>query len=323
MQRDTDRSEEAGTAPSRLKVATRFAGVSPNIDPSGRVVIFTHVPKTGGTTLDHIFAAAAAVTGKRKRRLRMKSAAASPRHARDQHLLNFATVPQQELADADYLTGHFQFGIHQRLQRPFLYVTLLRDPVSRLLSNIRFGIDHGKWSRDTPIESIFGAGRLIENIQTRQLAGIADRNTPCTEETLALARGNLRRHYAVTGVTERFDETLRTLITLLGWPDIAYTDRQVSATAADPELESRVLIAAEKFSRFDKELYADVVSMPVPWAHGIMEGTPTGTARQRNVLVTSPQFQANNRPLSLLPYSLFDAHIRPKVARQGGEVIFV
>lgn len=320
---ETDADNDGGSLPPRLKIATRFAGVVPNLDVSRRLVIFTHVPKTGGTTLDHIFGAAAAVTGKKKRRLRMKSTASGPRHARDQHLLDFETVPQEELTGADYLTGHFQFGIHRRLQRQFLYVTLVRDPVARLLSNIRFGIDHGKWSRDTPIESIFAAGRLIDNIQTRQLAGVANREAPCTAETLTAARDNLRRHYAVAGVTERFDETLRTLITLLGWPDIAYTDRQVSTTAANPELEARVRIAAERFSSFDMELYADVAAMPVPWAYGIIEGTPTGAARQQNLLITSPLFRLKNRPMSMLPYSLFDALVRPVVARQGGEIVFV
>lgn len=312
-----------GASPPQLKIATRFSGVAVNLDVSGRVIIFTHVPKTGGTTLDHILGAAAAATGKQKRRLRMRSTASGPRHSRDQHLLDFETVPPEELAGADYLTGHFQFGIHRRIQRPFLYVTLLRDPVARLLSNIRFGIDHGKWSRDTPIESIFTAGRLIDNIQTRQLAGIADRETPCTAEMLAAARLNLRRHYAVTGLTERFDETLRALITLMSWPDIAYTDRQVSITAADPELEARARHAAQRFSLFDMELYADVAAMPVPWAYGIMEGTPTGSARQQNLLVTSPLFRLNNRPLSLLPYSVFETHVRPMVVRQGSDVVYV
>lgn len=316
-------TEGAAAAPPQLKIATRFAGVLSNLDVSERVVIFTHVPKTGGTTLDHIITAVAAATGKRKRRLRRPSTGPGVVPAPGQHLVNFEDLPEGLLADADYLTGHFQFGIHRRLQRPFLYVTLLRDPIQRLLSNIRFGIDRGNWSRDTPIESIFAAGRLIDNIQTRQLAGVADRSTPCTAEMLAAARDNLRRHYAVAGLTERFDETLRTLITLLGWPDIAYTDRQVSATTVDPELESRARLAAERFSPLDMELYADVAAMPVPWAYGIIEGTPTGAARQQNVLVTSPLFQLNNRPLSLLPYPIFDLHIRPLVARRGGEVVFV
>src|SRR5206468_1396750 len=94
--------------------------------------------------------------------------------------------------------------------------------------NVRFGLDRRTWSRDTPVESLVKHGRLIDNMQTRQIAGIADRDVPCTAKMLAIAIENLRSHYAVVGATERFDDALKTLITLLGWPDIAYSDRQVS-----------------------------------------------------------------------------------------------
>lgn len=306
----------------RLKVATRFAGLTPRADVSRHVIVFTHVPKTGGTTLDHIFGTVAAVTGKKWRRLSMKSVADRPWHERNQRILNFETLPRIELA-ADYLTGHFQFGIHRGLGRAALYVTLLRNPVTRLLSNVRFGIDNKKWSHESSIDAIFESKRLVDNIQTRQLAGIADRDIPCTDKTLAVAGENLRQHYAVVGVTERFDETLRALITLLGWPDIAYTDRQVSRSRIDPELEAKATAAVQRHFAFDLELYAEVAARPTPWAPNIMAGSVTGQARQDAILVTSPAIRRDNHPYSLVSAAEFDTQLGPAITRAGGEVVFV
>ena len=309
--------------PVRLTCATRLAGLHPTIDPHRYTVVYTHVPKTGGTTLDYIMQAAMAAGRKRGRRLRFQREGAPPRRARNQQLLDIDQVTDEQLAACDYLSGHFAFGIHARLQRPCLYITLLRDPVARLLSNVRFGMDHGKWTRDTPISEIVEQGRLIDNMQTRQIAGIADRDTPCTSETLATAIENLRSHYAVVGTTERFDDTLKILITLFGWPDIAYSNRQVSKAPTDPNLESRVRSAAERHFAFDMDLYAYASARPTPWRPDILEGTVTGNVRQDSVLVTSPLVSFDNRPFALLPSAFFDAQVCPTVRRQGGEVVFV
>jgi hypothetical protein len=311
------------TTPVRLKLATRLAGLRPTIDASRHTIIFTHVPKTGGTTLDHIMHATAAVGRRRGRRLTFPREGVPPRNVRNQQFLSVDHLSDEQLSDCDYLSGHFPFGIHQRLKRPCLYVTLLRDPVARLLSNVRFGLDRGRWTKDTSVDSLIEEGRLIDNLQTRQIAGIGDRAAPCTAETLTTALDNLRSHYAVVGITERFDETLKALITLLGWPDIAYSDRQVSRTPSDPELEARVRTVAERHFALDMELYAFASALPVPWRADVLDGPAAASVRQGTVLLTSPVVTCNNRPYALLPASAFDTQICPAVRQQGGEVLFV
>ena len=292
------------------------------VDLAGHSIIFTHVPKTGGTTLDQIFSATAAATGKIARRLPMSHLADQPLHERNQKILDFNTVASNKLP-ADYLSGHFQFGLHRRLDRPALYVALMRNPASRLVSNLRFAIDRGKFTNNITIDRVFENRRLLDNIQTRQLAGLADRDAPCTRETLARARDNLRRHYAIVGVTERFDETLKALITLLGWPDIAYTDRQVSRALIDPDLKQKAEAAVERYFAFDLELYSEVASRPVPWSPEVMTGAVTGPARQDAVLVTSSVIKRDNRPYALISRTEFDTQLCPALTKAGGEVVFV
>lgn len=312
-----------GAAAFRLRLAIRLAGVAPTMDPSRHTIVFTHIGKTGGTTLDRIIKVAASIGGKRACRLRAPRERSLPPSQHIQELLPLDLIAPDELSACDYVSGHFPFGIHARLPRSCLYITLVRDPVARLLSNIRFGLDRRTWSRDTPVAALVEQGRLIDNMQTRQIAGIDDRDAPCTAKSLAAATENLRSRYAVVGVTERFDDTLKTLITLLGWPDVAYSNRQVSRAPSDPELESDVRDVAERYFALDMELHAYASARPTPWSQDILKGTVTGNARQDSVLVTSPFVRFDNRPFALLPATFFDTQICPAVRRQGGEVIFV
>jgi hypothetical protein len=317
------RDRTGGAAAFQLKLATRLAGIEPAMDGSGHVIVFTHIGKTGGTTLDHIIRVAAKVLGKRACRPRVRRESSLSPSERNQELLHLDLIENDELSGCDYVAGHFPFGIHGRLPRPCLYITLLRDPVARLLSNVRFGLDRGKWERDVRVDALIEQGRLIDNMQTRQIAGIAERDTPCTSETLAAAMENLRSHYAIVGVTERFDDMLKTLITLLGWPDVAYSDRQVSRAPTEPDLEVRVRTTVERYFAFDMELHAYASARPTPWSPGILQGTVSGNLRQDSVLVTSPLVTLDNRPFALIPTGLFDSQVCPAVQRQGGEVLFV
>jgi hypothetical protein len=323
MMRLGQATSASGAAAFQLKLATRLAGVVPTIDVSRHTIVFTHIGKTGGTTLDHIIKVAAAVTGKRACRPRPPRGRSMPPSQHNQELLHLDLMDDDQLSSCDYVSGHFPFGLHARLPRPCLYITLLRDPIARLLSNIRFGLDRDKWPRDASVTGLVEQGRLIDNMQTRQIAGIADRDAPCTSKTLATAIDNLRSHYCVVGVTERFDDALKALITLLGWPDIAYSDRQVSHAPSDSDLESRVRAAAERYFAVDMELYAYASALPTPWRPDILKGTATGNARQESVLVTSPLISFGNRPSALLSSAIFDTQIRPAVQQQGGEVVLV
>jgi hypothetical protein len=297
-----------------LRLVTADAGLTPRNGLAARTIVFTHIPKTAGTTLDHIMLAAALMRGAVWHRARGGIYGPLP-----DALAQFEARDRDLLATLDYLTGHLPYGIHAGLPRSCLYVRLLRDPTAQLLSHFRFGVARGVWSRETPVDELIRAGHLIDNPQTRQIAGVRDRRAECTPATLATALSNLSA-YAVVGITERFDEFLKVLIVLLRWPDVAYTRHQVGSLQIDAGLSERVAAAAEQYCALDRALYDAAARRPEPWSADQVEGVGVGGGRQRSVLVVAPPIRIAGRRYGLLAAADFDNVLCPDILKRGGSV---
>jgi hypothetical protein len=87
---------------------------------NGRRLVFLHLAKTGGTTLDHHFAQAFAPEE------------ICPKNV-DLHLM-----PAEELARYRYFSGHYVYDQLRYIPGPVFTVTVLRNPVERVISNYYF-----------------------------------------------------------------------------------------------------------------------------------------------------------------------------------------
>ncbi len=306
-----------------VKYVTTYAGLTPKVNLSDHTLIFTHIPKTAGTTLDHILSGIASARMQLHRRARGSIYATAVDASEPVALRDFESWPDRALANCRYVTGHLPFGQHRRLSRPYFYVTVMRDPAARLLSKFRFGVERGFWAEATPLELLFQQGQLVDNLQTRQIAGIADRETPCSAEIFNRALSNLRTEYAVVGVSERFDEMLKVLITLLGWPDVVYADRQVAAGTPSTAVRERCEEAARRFYPLDFELYAEAVTLAAQNVTRLFQDKEVDSARQNQVLVSIPGVGVQGQNSFLLPMQAFDEQLSPKLKVSGAEVHFL
>ena len=228
-----------------------------------RPVIFLHIPKTAGTTLHRII----------------------ERQYAPEHIISFGPDAHQSIADFKalreerraqirMLKGHMAFGLHRYFptdsdhQRP-VYFTLLRDPIERVISHYYHVL------RD-PTHYLYPyteAGRMgladflkskvpvmLNNGQTRLVSGIWEK-TPfgaCDAEMLETAKQNIREHFVLVGLTERFDETLCLLRMLLGWQnDISYVPRNVGDNRPTRDsVSAETLAVVSETNQLDIALYA-------------------------------------------------------------------
>ena len=177
--------------------------------------------------------------------------------------------PRAERARPRLLVSHMIFGIHESVPRDSAYFTMLREPVARALSQYRHVLRRPEHrlhadaaAGELTLERYVTGGVALEmdNGQTRALAG--DIETPfgqCTPEMLARAKHNLDEHFAVAGVTERFDEMLVALGHEFGWRNLFYVranaapeGQRVPVTEADREM-------IRTQNALDCELYRHVV----------------------------------------------------------------
>ena len=229
-----------------IKYVSPYAELMPIVWLADHTVVFTHIPKAAGSTLDSILKDIAEDDGLKWLRVMGTLYGQFLGPGKPDTLAELRGLSNEALSRAQFLTGHLPFGVHERIEGKCFYITVLREPVSRLVSHFRYGVERGGWPAATAIEDLLRDGLLIDNPQTRQLAGLRDAGAKCTPATLETALSNLESHYGIVGVTERFDEVLKALIGLYGWPDLAYTDGQVTTARIGGELEMKVAEAARR-----------------------------------------------------------------------------
>jgi hypothetical protein len=223
------------------------------------ILLFTHIPKTAGTSLDWILLDIA-----RHRNIphyRARGAIYGQGENAHKAMFAFARLPEEFLSKPAIITGHFPYGAHRLLKIAHSYITLLRHPASLLLSTYHFGISRGRWKEDYPIEKALREGLIADNIQTRMLAGARTSSIPCGSKMYNQALSNLRFEYAAFGITEMFDDTMKLLTAKFSWPRIEYIRRQVSSRRPDQQEMMQAQNLAVQYFRYDFELYDEAKSL--------------------------------------------------------------
>lgn len=215
-----------------------------------RTVIFLHIPKAAGSTLHAV--------------LRRKY----PKHqiydVSTAQLPAFHALPLQRRAELALVKGHMPFGIHEHIPNDFTYITLLRDPVERAISHYYYVLRrtthnlHDRMKR-MELEDYVTSGitHEMDNGQVRLLSGHDD-DLPfggCGEQHLREAIGNLREHFSVVGLAERFEESLLLMQHALGWITAPYYVKRNARLGRAPEIPAAVRRRIADVNRFDIALY--------------------------------------------------------------------
>lgn len=229
-----------------------------------RRLIFTHIPKTGGTSLR-------AVLGRHypTHTVHFKD---NNNYLNARHIL---TLPPAERDGLRLIAGHLSYGIHAYLTGASVYITLLRDPVKRLISNYFFArsLPHHKQHDNAMRLSLeeFVQDPLQNQAVTRALYGFTfDPTSPTPPvdmltlppDALQVAKQHLSENYAVVGITEQFDASLMLMKKALGWANITYMSRNVTKSDDSRQKLSPETIATVKAAcAMDVEVYQHALTV--------------------------------------------------------------
>ena len=226
--------------------------------------IYTHIPRTGGTTLQ----ALAMQQYSPHEIVRVYGAAiADPRPVMGE---------KRDWGGIKWLTGHNSYGIGKYLPPGVScqYVTLLRDPIARVLSAyeyIRRSPSHHlhKDAREMDIGTFASCGITTEldNGMVRQISGICgelpqwawpEAQVPMgkvTQEICDHAMVNLRDAYTIVGVMERYEESISLFARELGWKVADVPKLNTSGNERRAKISDEAMGVLLKRNMLDQQLY--------------------------------------------------------------------
>ena len=250
--------------------------VEPDLALPGKTLLFLHIHKTAGTTLNRIIEQeynpflVYTIEGKRI----------------EWSLDHFKRLPERRRAALRVVKGHMSFGLHEFLPQPSTYITFLRDPIERCISSYayskgnRFNPFHRRINQENlDLAQFLTIAPWNNNLQCKAIAGIdrrdyrpislfremlrpgaegraAGSDVWSTPEILQRAKENLQRFFGFVGLTERFPDSLVLLKHLFGWKLSSYSSYRKSRNRPRRETFAPELLSeVEGRNRFDRELY--------------------------------------------------------------------
>ncbi len=212
-------------------------------------LIFLHIPKTAGTTLNRIIESQYspfAIFTMDPHRIRATAE-------------RFKRLPEARRRRLQVVRGHLFYGIHEFLPQGATYITMLREPVARLLSSYYFALRrplnplHRKLKREgLGVEDCLRLFPDRNNTQCRFIAGVKD-TAISDERLLEIAKENLTKSFSVVGICERFEESLILISTTFGWEIGFYENQKVAKSR--PMVEQQLADLIREHNRLDVELY--------------------------------------------------------------------
>lgn len=270
-------------------------------------VLFLHIPKTAGTTLHSIMG----LNYPQDAMYSTDPASANP-------FGDFMALDARSRNKIKVIVGHFNFGFHTLILGKSVYITVLREPIERMLSEFY----HIKRDPAHGLHGLVQSGQMdligyldhlrsiyLDNRQTRMFAGAAEeseRGEKSSAKMLAIAKNNLKNHISVVGMTEQFDETLLLVQKRLGWQHTFYTKRNVTSNRPKqqdlPPNEQQALLEHNQYDlalyRYGQALFTEQIEQ-----HGTAFYEELAQMRQQHQEMAAPVLS-------------FQQQLRQKSARQ-------
>lgn len=222
--------------------------------------IFLHIPKAGGSTLRSV------LKNQFQKKEIFEIRDRLNKKEKDFNKLLELSKNEKFVKVNKLLIGHLFFGMHETLGIQAQYLTMLRDPIKRSISNYNYIISNPAHFQHHKITSSkmslydflrSSDGGNDSNRMTLILSGDGMKGEKCSSESLKKAKNNLSSHFKWVGFTEYFDESLILLKKELNSThSLTYYKKNITTkNLSKDNIPSHVVDYATQQNKYDVELY--------------------------------------------------------------------
>lgn len=231
-------------------------------------IFFIHIPKSAGTSLIRIFASNIyfnkffAVYPTRN---------THPKEFLENYPEMLKSISVRRLRRLKIIGGHFNYGVHHHLNATSNYITILRNPVDRVISEYYYMKQKGFYHQSLIFNETLSLKNYLyhqetyylNNLQTRLISGMPYRKgkEEVDDEMYKAALNNLKKFLAV-GITERFVESLALFAINLGWKRIPVNiKKNVNYDKLFIDVDGETLDEIRKREKHDIKLYDEGIRL--------------------------------------------------------------
>ena len=183
-----------------------------NLDKS---IYFMHIPKCGGTTIDHIFVKLFSIL----KNYNFKRFKYSKQIKKNKLSLN-----EIDHSKKYFISGHLDYDFCNNLNNIYK-CTVVRDPISRVISNYKFVVSRLKTTPEKYSFKVFINEEIRknrDNLITRHLSGLLNEKKEVTDHVCLEAIKNAKS-FDLVYTLENWDKFLSEILSVFGFPSILYS----------------------------------------------------------------------------------------------------
>lgn len=215
-------------------------------------LIFMHIPKTAGTTINQIL-----YNEYKGEKIFTFHRAIS--------ISDFNKLSDSQKLEISVFNGHFAFGIHEYYPSRINYFTFLRNPIERAISGYNFiyfkkaHYFHQEMIKNQySLKDMLNGGYVknFDNCHVRFFSGQKDLEYgSINEESYKIALDNFNSYFNVFGICERFDESIFLFKKQFNWKMPFYIKFNVNQSPTFKEMDNETLELLNYYNRYDLALY--------------------------------------------------------------------
>ncbi len=223
-----------------------------------QAILFMHIAKTAGTAFREVII----------ENYKHSQVAYLYPHPPGLLVSNLGLLPLDQRARFRLVMGHFEYGIHEFLPQESSYVTIVRDPIKRVISHYYYLLEtQAEITRNGPspmslIEMLEQRRTTdLDNLMVRCFSGVDEYSVPAGQinrRVYDLAVEHLQTRFAFVGYQDRVDEAYAALRKQFNWKAVASLNIVNRGAQSGGSIDEPTRKAVEHFNAWDCRLYAKI-----------------------------------------------------------------